>query len=400
MLLGAGASRDAGVPLATEMTEQIVKSINEESPGYHPMFAWDQSAWAINFVYAAIAAHDAASGANPLDGLEVERVFAAVRLLAERADLEVTPFVASWHPAVAVVDRPQLPHRFGDDLQKAIFDTSFGGREAERLVKQAIESQVGTGSGAAYRRLMDRMILSLRRLVHIGDPACVEYLFPIIDLSDTQGLLTVATLNYDRSLEIACERAGATFSTGIAEWTATGAFDWPEGGLQLLKLHGSIDWAVTSEHGTPGQLARQVIEVTTTPDTDQRPPAVIFGQREKLRAEGPFLELLSQFRLQLEQADELVIVGYSFRDLHINEGIRRWINGSDTRRIVVLDPSFGQRQINWNRPTFVDELRMALISPLPPAANTFPSRLKLQAEGAATGLSKVLADTWWDSQPG
>ena len=83
-LLGAGASAEAGIPTTFEMTRRLVEGI-EDQGGLH-------YAQVLNFVCGALIAHDAAEeGKSPYEGLDVERVFAAVELLAERRDLEVTP---------------------------------------------------------------------------------------------------------------------------------------------------------------------------------------------------------------------------------------------------------------------------------------------------------------------
>ncbi len=74
-------------------------------------------------------------------------------------------------------------------------------------------------------------------------------------------------------------------------------------------------------------------------------PAVVFGQRNKLTAEGPFLDLLRSFRDGLAGADRLTVVGYSFRDPHINEYLSQWLNEDEGRRIRVIDPGFeGNRE--------------------------------------------------------
>lgn len=59
-----------------------------------------------------------------MTALDVERVFAAVELLAERLELEVTPFVSSWLAAVDSWDQAQ-PHGmafFDKNLQRAILE--------------------------------------------------------------------------------------------------------------------------------------------------------------------------------------------------------------------------------------------------------------------------------------
>jgi hypothetical protein len=46
-----------------------------------------------------------------------------------------------------------------------------------------------------------------------------------------------------------------------------------------------------------------------------------------------------QFQQRGSEADNLLVVGYSFRDPHVNETIARWFNADDTRAIVLLSPS-------------------------------------------------------------
>jgi hypothetical protein len=78
-------------------------------------------------------------------------------------------------------------------------------------------------------------------------------------------------------------------------------------------------------------------------------PEVIFGQRNKLTAEGPFLDLLRLFRQELEAADRLTVVGYSFRDPHINEYVSQWLNQGQQRRLRIVDPGFGKSGVKYAR---------------------------------------------------
>jgi len=142
-------------------------------------------------------------------------------------------------------------------------------------------------------------------------------------------LLTIATLNYDRSIENAAELKGATYDTGIETWLARGEFEWREADLRLLKLHGSIDWVVKRPEFVSGELPAQQIVKVLDPAEKQRydQSAVVFGEAEKLRSEGPFLELLLAWAAALKRAANLLVVGYSFllvvgysfRDQHVNE---------------------------------------------------------------------------------
>jgi hypothetical protein len=64
---------------------------------------------------------------------------------------------------------------------------------------------------------------------------------------------------------------------------------------------------------------------------------VIFGGRNKLTAEGPFLDLLVKFQSVLSENSHLIVVGYSFRDQHINRCIRRWLARDRSRCLTIVE---------------------------------------------------------------
>jgi hypothetical protein len=211
-------------------------------------------------------------------------------------------------------------------------------------------TQTKARSSSVYEELMLQLTSSLRTLVDIPDAERTRYLNPLFDLAAAQGGdMTIATLNYDRSVEMCGELLGRPVNTGIEEWIKTGRFTNTDG-IRLLKLHGSIEWRLVSTiYGRDGVLG--ATRVTADPTEDvvnaRTQPAVVFGQRGKLRAAGPFLELLAEFDRALALADHLLVVGYSFRDEHVNEYIRRWLNADSAHLITVIDPAFPGSQGGW-----------------------------------------------------
>lgn len=332
LLLGAGASKEAGIPTTFEMTEALVRRLGERPGG--------QTTQALHFVCGAILAYDAAQGASPYAGLDVERVFAAVELLAARADLEVTPFVSSWHPAVDAWDRPSPPMGFDRDIQRHLMEEH--GRGLERAISRLIDSKTGVGAGRTYEHLAEKMIDALREMLGTREKA-VSYLSPLAEAARRPGGLTVASLNYDLSIEQMGHAEGVPVSTGLGEWSKHRRWMWPPEGLRLMKLHGSIDWCWEASEAGPGDLPRRHVVETDEPSGDRRAPALIFGQRGKLRAEGPFLSLLSEFEEHLSSASCLIAVGYSFRDEHINQAVTHWVSEDSERTIVLVDPHLPER---------------------------------------------------------
>lgn len=344
VLLGAGASVDAGLPTSVAMTDAILARIEDSAQRR-----------LLQFVHHTLAAHLAqqppASAWDlppPTVSVDIERLFASVELLIDRSNQPWSPFVAAWHSGLESFAQPRGGSTFfaRNDLAQALGQIATPGRTdrvaegIEKFVHQAISAARGGDVTDLLSQTRQAMLRSLFDVLHINAPSKAEYLRPLIDLAREQGTLAIATLNYDRSVENAAEAAGEPCDTGIETWLARGSLAWPDRGLRLLKLHGSIDWVFERVRAT-GELPIQRIRTVATADEKQRydAPAVVFGEAGKLRSEGPYLELLLAWSSQLQEADSLLVVGYSFRDPHVNELIARWFNGGPDRRIVVLDPT-------------------------------------------------------------
>ncbi len=98
VLLGAGASADAGIPVSARMTEALLGQIN------------DRSRALLHFVYGGMLMQEAARvhsrpypPGRPIF-VDAEDLFNAVEALGNRATLEAAPFVSSWHPLIEQFD--------------------------------------------------------------------------------------------------------------------------------------------------------------------------------------------------------------------------------------------------------------------------------------------------------
>ena len=134
---------------------------------------------------------------------------------------------------------------------------------------------------------------------------------------------TICTLNYDNVMERA-------LTVGIMSQIDSGPYpidrtyqrpglSKPENTVRLIKLHGSLNWRAGSD-GT--------VEVVSDMEMNDSVPAIIFGAGNKLRPTGPFLDLYTEFKAALSHAKTVIAIGYGFRDLHVNELLRRWIQSS------------------------------------------------------------------------
>lgn len=335
VLLGAGASVDAGIPASVNLTKKIVETIDTAQTRYHG------TAQALNIAIGAMIAHDTAKGGDAFAGIDVERIFAAIRMLATRDDLDIAPYVAAWNPHLDGLGRKnELPAFWEEKFVKALASERRHNGQLKAAFKEGVASLTGKRDENVFADLEQQMINALKEALHV-DAQNVDYLAPL--LYESSANINIATLNYDRSIELLAGRANASLDTGVGSWSGGYDWKWDESAhVRLLKLHGSLDWYLERTKSAESRMAEDKIVVWPS-DGPERPSrnsslAVVFGQGVKLRSDGPFLAMLQEFDHFLTSTDRLVIVGYSMRDDHINAAIRRWINSAHDPKLSIIDP--------------------------------------------------------------
>jgi hypothetical protein len=244
-LLGAGASKDAGLPLAPELTEQVLDAF-ESAPDKN--MQRQHGSPVLNYVVSAIVGRRGRQdGTSPRHLPDIETVASAIELLSNREDVELAPFIQTWDPGVEHYART-----------------------------------VWAGGPGAYTALLSEMMRVLAELLAITDSAAVSYLDPLVALGNQASGVTIATLNYDRSVEVAAEASNIPCALGLENLDATGDLQLPGAGVRLIKLHGSIDWPRGTWWPDPNQgsfgVQREAVDWADT-STDKA-PFIIFGRRE------------------------------------------------------------------------------------------------------------------------
>ncbi|MGI8881056.1 MAG: hypothetical protein ACR2KJ_11240 [Jatrophihabitans sp.] len=355
-LLGAGASKAADLPLASELTGLMIDHLGDG----RSVFPSGKRAAALRYVVSAMIHHAGIRGEDPQTLPDIETVVSAIELLGSRDRVEISPFV-QWADAVNSMDETSGAGATDwvagilKDYQERRSLWTVQRHSRDKAFRDVVRNAMGVSTGKVYEQLLDSMVKSLVPLLAVQDEARLDYLRPLVELGRNNAV-TIATLNYDLTIETAARLADVRCSTGVESWENQGRVVLPDHGVRLLKLHGSVDWA--RDHDDPRygsyspdgplpsvRLPRTVL--TTGCDTDPSvahdwTPFVIFGRREKLRAPGPFLALRSELESRLAGTTCLIVIGYSFSDDHINEMLARWLNIDPVRVLLVVDPSFSQ----------------------------------------------------------
>ena len=374
-LLGAGASVEAEIPSAFAMTRKMLDIFSRD-------VQLQKHNKILRFVVGGLLFQRGVNGENPFDGINIEELFNAVLLLADRKNSELSSFVSSWNPAIEELEGGEVSRHTARRMLENIYgpverhladrdrenrnglgyvprlgnriDSFFSEYAFQEGLTLSIKEFLRGSGGQLFIETANRMTLKLIEMTWVTDPGKIQHLVPLVHYAQQTDAI-IATLNYDNTIELSAQSIGALCDTGFESWSQTGDFIFEGGHIPLIKLHGSIDWALTITQPTPEKpLKYERIEkvVPTDQANGEFRPEIIFGGKNKLTAKGPFLSLLRAFETQLNRCNRLIVVGYSFRDDHVNEYIRTWLNGDSSRVITIIDPGVSQ----FSNP-FVDELR-------------------------------------------
>lgn len=371
ILLGAGASKAANIPTATQMTSEMLSLVSEANVPTKVRHA-------LRIAVSSLQFGRGLRNEELRPEINIEDVFNVLHTLASRHTLEASPLIGEWHPTVEKLDvvthqpksDPEFPRFRGGSSFEATRKIENLAREIRRGIEansfsesefvRSFEAILGEGRtgfrqernappvaarevpamGGIYRQTQQFLIGKLKKLVWIQDERDLSYLAPMVRYA-AKHQVPIATLNYDNCIELVSSRLNLTVDTGINHWQQNGAFDFSSKGiLPLLKLHGSINWKRSIENPSERRLFQRTVLSSVSNESildAEHVPAIIFGGRNKLTVEGPFLDLLREFRERLFRSDELISIGYSFADDHINEYIVQWFDSSPNRVITLVN---------------------------------------------------------------
>lgn len=302
ILLGAGASQEAGIPITREMIEKIEEKLSSE---------WNQFSGLYNFLKDQIKK---VSGES-LNVEDLVNILDELLLLLNKKH-PLSPFQLSWIEFIENV-----------------------GYTYEAITK-----------------FRDAIIDSLRSWIALDTSVKAKYYQNIaLFQKELNNPLRIFTLNYDLCIEKACDRfrhEGKEITCEIERgFGIEREVDWPwhwsrfkigdeeeDPDFYLYKLHGSIDW----ERDDSDKIIRK-------PPVKIESHEIIFGTRQKVRAYDPFLFFIYEFREYCIKAKIIIISGYGFWDDHINKILKQALI-EDKQRILLVNMYSGE--IN-DRTTFL-----------------------------------------------
>ncbi|AFI83584.1 hypothetical protein Q7A_738 [Methylophaga nitratireducenticrescens] len=289
VLLGAGASRCANLPLTDQLTAEALKSDKLSVDSKQILTAIQNS-----FV-----------GANPASHIEdyLSELVDWLAITARRANRNVTA------SKVAVGGTEYS----NDQLLQAI-------NEIKLAIFGVINVQVDSV-------VHERFVQALHRPMRPGKDSLSSTIDYLVMNYDTliEDSLALSQLRYADGLE-----------GGVSGWWNPSTFEQSNLDARVFKLHGSINWAEHSSSSKPLRIAPHLKR-----SHDQAAKIMIWPASTKYRETqiDPYANLMNRARVVLNPQGGsqrvLLITGYSFGDSHINHEIERGLRASNGNLTVI-----------------------------------------------------------------
>lgn len=308
LLLGAGASYDAGIPISSRMisiVEELLQDDNREWKVFKELYYCLKS---------SIQYGLGITGQFSNDKINIETLVNAMDELIKGHKNPLYPFVGSWTPRLSALA--------GQDFSAI--------KDFKKLILDELSTE----------------------WMHLKHSDSARYYKKLVAFQQKYGrVLHIFSLNYDKCIEAHCHEVGINrgFKDHVWDWKNFVYDETAEDGIYLYKLHGSIDWSWTTDGF--------VEEVDNNVHGDDL--AIIFGTSYKLQYLDPFLFLVYEFRRRtLENATKIILcIGYSFNDDHINGILGQSLKADDDRIIIAVYPLFDKKE-NEVKDEIKDKLKL------------------------------------------
>jgi len=175
-------------------------------------------------------------------------------------------------------------------------------------------------------------------------------LTPVFDLLQSKSdEIVIFTTNYDRAIEEYCSKDDNRYFCvdGFKLHHDSARFIWNKGDFSyadaitdktkvfLFKLHGSLNWKKHTRYG----IERTTYERKPT-DPNYEEDFLIYptlSPKEESNGREPYNAILKKFDDIMKSVDVCIVIGFSFRDDHINEIFKTFI--ANGKIFIVFSPS-------------------------------------------------------------
>lgn len=365
-LIGAGASKDAGCKLSSEMIDSLKKAINDLTSSEKGFIKYKEDFNEIyHFILASLKYQSTMkdTSSSRISYINIEDFVMVLRQLIDKEFVIPYPLIGNWNDKILKWElrNGDVFDRFKDFITLLLVNdwTKFDSLKAQRMLQPV-------------REMLNQSDNFKLNIFSLNYDLILENFF---------NSETIKTLDNGFSEKINPEKENK-----IKYWAADFNNENSPTKINLFKLHGSIDW----EHDQESEEI--LIEENIN---DSKEPLIIFGSFSKMLSFDPFLYILSNFRTLLKEATIFVVIGYSFHDKYINNLMIQQLSHNTEedvpKKLLVVDPCLA----NVSEAQFAEELKAIQdsksINDIINFRQISPERIKLISKSASAFYAEYFA---------
>jgi len=286
ILLGAGASCDAGMRNSTQMITDIENLLKADWANFKDLY---------NYIQSSHYHLERIKGVEPKMILfNIENLVGLLNVIINIAEkkIDVYPFIGSWEKELLVVA--------GQKLELAV---KFKAEILSKLKNTWLSPDDFRRKSAYYKKLKETGYTMPLRIFSLNYDMCVEENLGIENIE--RGFSDEKIWDY-RRYEPSQEQEVSYF---------------------LYKLHGSLDWKRNPQN--------RLTYSDSISSIDPLNMEIIFGIQNKLQSYDPYLFYFYSFREACIRSELIVISGYGFYDNHINDNLISAIQLDSNKRLLI-----------------------------------------------------------------
>lgn len=305
ILLGAGASVEAGMPTAASAPNEIRKFIENCGNDSVRFEGGSEAIRVLDYITTQLSARHRS--------LDIEEIFRCIDALYYRNESSLSPFVDRFDPFINTIDGDfdHPKYRTGWLTSPQEFPT-YGAFHSLKFHILTVLDALTWPKPDGHKRL--------------------DYLRPLIRHAAKRNTWLV-TLNYDPFIERTSQQEKLPACLGVETWHNMNNLTWDTKCLNLIKLHGSFDW-YTDFNGF-----KYNEDFASFPPI--RPsifdPMILYGNQAKFYHYGPFPDLFMAFKAALRNASRVSVIGFSFCDDHVTECLYQWLRDDPSKSIRIAN---------------------------------------------------------------
>jgi hypothetical protein len=302
LFLGAGASKPLGIPTMKEFTQAVLRDMGNRKVNFEPV---------------------------------ISSIQAGVEKFGVEPDIETI---------LTILDGKTKPRKSLENLgaQLIAFPQEFrqvSEQDLAWLVMKEIENSIYNICSQVIPQSASKHYAGLWKI--LSSPMSIPYQKGATTILPAGSLnRRIFTTDYDLSMEMFLRSQNVGFDEGFRiDDSGENVFAnvWSDDQIQLVKLHGSISYYLMEN----GKIVKSNSRLAHTDLYGERvrEQMMIYPMGEKYATRRPFYEGLGQLRRALSQETFCIAIGYSFRDVAINNAFLDAIQVNSKLRVLLISPS-------------------------------------------------------------